>query len=150
MISLTDRQLKNFFDKVDIPLDPDGCHEWTGATNSAGYGTVRLNGNTYLTHRIAFMLEHGHEPKDCVLHSCDNPRCVNTDHLRDGSKSDNSVDKAQRGPIRGNKKLTPEDIEKIRHLLFLGCYTQIEIARRFGTVQTAISKINTGENWNHV
>jgi len=144
---LTPKQEQNFFDKVLII--PGGCHEWMGAIHS-GYGRVCLKGDLKGAHQVAWAMKHGRWALGYVLHKCDNKRCVNPDHLYEGSPSDNMIDKAQRGPLTTQQKLTPDDVREIRRLLFLGCYTQAEIAQRFGVTRKAISKINTGMCWNHV
>jgi len=145
---LTSKQEQNFFDKVFII--PGGCHEWTGAIGGGGYGRVWLKGDNKYAHHVAWAMRHGRWALGHVLHTCDNRCCVNPDHLYEGSPSDNMIDKAQRGPLTAVQKLTPDDVREIRRLLFLGCYSQTEIAQRFGVGRPTISAINTGVRWNHV
>ena len=147
MMILTARQEQNFFDKVIII--PGGCHEWTGSVNARGYGYFGVDGKTIGAHRIAFMLEYGREPKGMVLHSCDNPSCVNPTHLREGTGHDNAIDRSYRSPLNPKRKLTPGDVREIRHLLSLG-YTQKEIGRRFDVAKQTIGKINRRSTWSHV
>ena len=146
---LTARQEQNFFDKIS--MIPGGCHEWLGSLNGRdGYGQFRIDGRIQYAHRVAWALEHGRWPTEMILHKCDNRSCVNSDHLYEGTHSQNAIDKAQRGPLNSKQKLTPDDVHKVRHLLCLGCYTQEEIGKMYGVDQRTISDINIGENWSHV
>jgi len=71
----------------------DTCWLWTGAVINNGYGQFRVNRKTIVAHRVAYDLYRGNIPKGkLVLHSCDNPPCVNPAHLFLGTQSDNVVD----------------------------------------------------------
>lgn len=79
-------------------VTPEGCWEWNGARSDKGYGSFRAGSKTYLAHRISYELHtgdflvsdkiHG----DVVMHSCDNPPCVNPAHLSKGTQQDNISD----------------------------------------------------------
>lgn len=74
------------------------CLVWTGCCNDNGYGSMKVDGRTALTHRLAWTLEHGPVPEgQRVLHTCDNPPCCNPDHLFAGSQADNIADMKAKG-----------------------------------------------------
>lgn len=83
-------------------VTPSGCHEWTGARNEGGYGLVclMLDGvpNTMPAHRLQWMRLKG-KPGDGMdtLHECDNPPCINIDHLFEGTPKDNIHDMIRKG-----------------------------------------------------
>jgi len=75
-----------------------GCLEWLGCCQSNGYGQVRINKVVYYAHHISWRLENGDIPTGMhVLHKCDNPRCVNPNHLFLGNHRDNMHDMMRKG-----------------------------------------------------
>lgn len=87
---------KRFWEKVDKRAH--GCWQWTAGKFAQGYGAFQLNGCAQRAHRIVWELTHGAIPrgKD-VLHTCDNPSCVNPEHLYLGTDKENGRDRAVRG-----------------------------------------------------
>ena len=83
-----------FWVKVE---DTGYCWHWTGSTNRHGYGTFKINGRPELAPRVAYTLTRGGIESDCVLHRCDNPICVNPDHLFSGTHHDNMMDMDRKG-----------------------------------------------------
>lgn len=78
---------------------PSGCWEWVGAKHERGYGYFYTHPDFSdrkmdYTHRVSLFLYNGMKPNsnDCVLHKCDNPSCVNPDHLMIGTHKDNMLD----------------------------------------------------------
>lgn len=71
------------FWKHVTPLDGEDCWEWQGALNS-GYGSIGNGaGGTIYAHRVSYEMHHGAIPSGLVVdHRCNNPRCVNPDHLQ--------------------------------------------------------------------
>lgn len=134
------------------------CWTWTRSTNSAGYGTLTVAGRARYAHRLAYELAKGPIPKGAdVMHSCDNPACINPDHLEVGTRSQNMADCHARGRSRipkpilrgeqnGAAKLTAEQVVDIKQRLGNG-ETQQTIADDFGVSQTLISAIKLGRLW---
>jgi hypothetical protein len=153
---------ESFWSRINRGTD-DECWEWSGATNSTGYGTVAWHGRCYTTHRIAAwltgMVESPSRPahsrdKGHVLHKCDNRRCCNPDHLFLGSFTDNMRDaynkkrKVQpKGEKHANAKLTNQQAEDIRRRYASGEY-QTPLATEYGVSQRVISLIVRGETYN--
>lgn len=76
----------------------DSCWLWTGAKHPKGYGIFHLRGRTPRAHVLSWILHHGPVPRGlCVLHRCDNPPCVNPDHLFLGTPQDNTDDMTRKG-----------------------------------------------------
>jgi len=100
-----------------------GCWEWQGYGDR--YGVLNVKGRATKAHRLSWELHYGPIPsKLCVLHSYDNGKCVNPEHLFLGTQKDNIHDairkgravfpKVLRGEEKSNSKLTEMDILVIR------------------------------------
>jgi hypothetical protein len=91
------------------------CLEWKNKKNKFNYGVVRHNGRPMLAHRVAYMISHPDENIDNlhVLHKCDNPSCINPDHLFIGTHADNMAD--MQSKMRGNRKVNYDELLKIRN-----------------------------------
>ena len=74
-----------------ISQDENGCHIWSGAVNSRGYGVIWFDGQLHLAHRAAWLAAHGTWPAAGLVidHVCDNRRRVNPDHLREMTNAEN-------------------------------------------------------------
>jgi len=84
-----------------------GCWLWAGRKDGNGYGTMGANGKTYSAHRVSAAANLGLNLDDSstfVLHSCDNKKCVNPDHLRLGDAEENSRDYQERRKQRGEER----------------------------------------------
>ncbi|AQW91318.1 HNH endonuclease [Elizabethkingia anophelis] len=87
------------------PLKLNGeCIEWTMHVNRCGYGVLKHNGRLHRAHRFIYNLYHKVGLGELhVLHKCDNPRCVNPEHLFLGTCRDNIDDKVKKGRSKTGK-----------------------------------------------
>lgn len=133
----------------------DGCWEWQGNKDSCGYGVIKFHQRALKTHRVAYELATGNSPVGmCVLHTCDNPACVNPEHLYLGTPSDNAKDRSMRGrsgDIRGEKngraKLNETQVKKIRELFKEGNISKMKLGRMFGVTDVQIGLIVRNKEW---
>lgn len=125
-----------------------GCWEWTGFKDKYGYGKLAVKRRTVYAHRTAFEQRKGKIPIGaCVCHTCDNPACINPDHLFAGNHSANMRDMAIKGHTQA--KLTPEAVTQIRHALSNGEGLR-RLARLYKVSPGTIHAVKTGLIWNHV
>lgn len=136
-----------------------GCWEWTATKLPKGYAFFRgrafgIHGYIY-GHRFSWMLVNGPIPYGMqVCHRCDNPSCVNPEHLFLGSSSDNHQDMKQKGrhlygELNSEAKLTELQVLEIHEIAKSGL-SQKKIAKQFGVGQMTICRILRGERWNHI
>lgn len=145
---------ERFWSKVAITANPEKCWEWQGALTNLGYGNFGYRKRQWGAHRLAWFLFYGKEPEKFLLHSCDNPRCVNPRHLREGDHRENMGDMVARGRASGGEKnaqskLTPEQVLQIRDLLRQGI-PKTHIAARFNVNEKVIYNIALSKSWAHV
>lgn len=138
---------KRFEGNVEL-IPFSACHYWTGRLNSDGYGVLTVEGRDFRAHRAAVAIRDGVEPSDHVLHSCDNPGCVNPDHLRVGTQAENMADAAARqrlplGLTHHRGRLSEGDVRNIIAACDRGEATG-DLARRYGVSPSRISTIRHG------
>lgn len=122
------------------------CWLWTGARYEHGYGKINQIGRENLAHRYAYRLFVG--PIDDglhVCHSCDNPLCVNPEHLWLGTHQDNMTDRDRKR--RRSTKLSPELATSIRSMYASGRYLQRELAELFGVSTSTVCTVIRGGSW---
>jgi len=74
------------------------CLEWTGSVSGSGYGQIKVFGKMVGCHRLSYELHNGAIPIGFeVIHSCDNPICINPDHLSIGTHLENINDMIKKG-----------------------------------------------------
>lgn len=137
--------------------DENGCIPWTGSLSQDGYGHIGSGHGTrvLLAHRAAYELFVGPIPDDkLVLHSCDNPPCVNHEHLFLGDDSDNKIDcmskgRHARGETSGAAKLTEAQVLEIRDRYVFGSGT-IALANEFRISECHLRNIAKRRKWKHV
>ncbi len=151
-------KVARFWAKVNVTSDVDSCWEWTGSLNNTGYGLFGDGkaAHNILAHRfsMALCLWRILPPEELVLHTCDNPKCVNPSHLYVGTHADNTADRNSKmrhnyGERNGNNKLVDTDIVEIREMLDSGLTTRA-IAALFGVAPSTIWMIGTRKIWRHV
>jgi len=130
------------------------CWEWTGQKDKDGYGKITFKGKFERPHRLAFKTFMGEIPNGMmVCHRCDNPPCVNPEHLFLGSALVNRRDAEMKGrqTIKGIKnpkaKLTEKQVAEIRDFLDDHVLNKSQIARNFGVSKSTISRISLGKLW---
>jgi hypothetical protein len=147
-----------FWSKADVRRSSAECWEWKAAFGSNGYGSFKLGARTIEAHRLAFSLANGGTvpPKGVIVrHTCDNPKCVNPQHLVAGTKLQNSQDMMDRGRWRGVEqagenngaaKLTADQVAQIR-VRISARETNMGIAADYGVSHATISAIKCGRSW---
>ncbi len=150
--------IDRFWKYVEKSENPDDCWIWLGGRDADGYGLFAIGHHRSIrAHRFSYRLHYGELPRGpFVLHTCDNPPCVNPAHLFLGSHQDNMDDAKRKGryPVihRGEQsnfaKLTLNQVQEIRSLA--GMMKQVEIARRFNVCPATICLILNGQNWRNL
>lgn len=143
----------------------DGCWEWVGRKDRGGYGLAQAGSRRVRAHRAAWALANNLNPGPLlVCHACDNPPCVNPNHLWLGTFDENMADmvakgrartggalavarrRAPRGEDHGRAILTEEQVKEIRasHLSIS------KAAEAFGIGQSTVANIRQRKSWKHV
>lgn len=160
-ISLRD-PIKRFWDKVDLfgPIHPihGQCWSWMGRINEDGYGKFDVDDTEVGAHRFLWETCFGQLPVGInVLHRCDNPSCVNLDHLFTGDQNENNQDKCRKGrqPLgedTGSAKLSDVDVIEIRKRYVSGCRVNgaHQLARQFNVHVSTIGAIVSRRTWTHI
>lgn len=163
------------FEAFAFPEPMSGCWLWTGGLTRQGYGMFWLGRGCFKPQikapRAAWLLYRGPIPDGLhVLHFCDNPPCVNPDHLFLGTHDDNMADRAAKGRsalcgatgegnravthpetvLRGSQirqaKLREDDVRRIRQ----SPLTLMELAEVYGVSIAALSMAKNRKTWRHV
>ena len=142
-----------------VPLSDSGCWPFEGCRNAQGYGRLhsRYGSTNVAAHRVAWEFFNGPIPQNrLVLHRCDNPPCVNPDHLFIGTQKDNVRDMSlkgrrvdQIGEANGRAKLTVGRVLEIRILHTQGISAKT-LRKKYGVCETSIRNICFGKSWKSV
>lgn len=135
----------------------DGCWVWTGSKNVLGYGFIRVGTHNVRAHRASYTAFKGEIPEGLyVCHTCDNPQCINPDHLFAGTPAENTTDMIAKGrkrlgpPLRGERhprcKLTIDQAREIKSAKG----TARELAAKYGVSHALIVGIRNGTNWRYI
>lgn len=132
------------------------CVEWPFGKDGYGYGCISYLGRKTRAHRVQWKRRNGGTiPQGMVIrHTCDNPSCVNPDHLTIGTQADNILDQAvhgrkARGEAKGGAKLTDDAVRKARKLREEG-HTIRSLAERFGVHEGTMAQACRRDTWRHV
>lgn len=150
--TLMERFLRSFSKE-----EGSSCWNWLLHLDRDGYGhmTIRYENGDILnkkSHRMAYSLLVGEVPDGMsVCHKCDNPKCVNPDHLFLGTQQDNMNDKQNKnrhhfGEKHPMAKLKEEDVSSIKFKANSGS-THDSIAKEYGVCRQTISRIVSGSGW---
>lgn len=134
-----------------------GCWEWIAARSKYGYGQFSVGYSMRPAHRVAWALVHGPIPTGMhVLHRCDNPPCVNPDHLLLGTNEDNVRDRDRKGrgvrpkgERHGRSKLREKEVREILRFRANGLGAT-RIAADYGVAPCTIRRIVSGARWKHI
>jgi hypothetical protein len=154
------RTPQQVFDAYVVRCGDDDCWPWTGKVDSLGYGRAFVYGGIgrrdWLAHRLSWMLAHGDPGKAWVLHKCDNPNCVNPNHLFLGDAQANVDDmhaKGRNAKLVGSQipasKLTEADIPEVFRLRREGMFLA-DIAAKFGVRAQTVDSALKRRTWRHV
>jgi len=148
---------ERFWNNVDRTEGDDKCWIWKLSCNTNGYGYVRFKGKNFTTHRLAFELFHKRKIIEgfYILHSCDNRKCCNPFHLREGTPKENMNDKVlknrqSRGETFRISKLTEIQVLEIRNKYAEGNWTHTKLGTEYGVTRPTISSIIRRKTWNHI
>ena len=144
-----------FWSKAKVGSDAE-CWPWQAGKCRDGYGKFGVHGWTLRAHRIAWEMFNG-EPlgERFACHTCDNPACVNPNHIYAGDMRTNVADAVERGRLRAanqagesnpRAKLTMDDVREIRRRIDAG-ETNIAIARDFPVTHSMVSRIRRSRSW---
>lgn len=140
------------------------CWEWTGAKNECGYGVIgrgRRGEGNIKAHRLSFEIFNSVQlkPEQVICHRCDNPGCVNPDHLFVGTQRDNvtdmlSKDRGSKPPLLkgvGNPKAKlNENMVRRAFRLRQNGFTTYRIADELGVSRPAICSVLNRKTWRDV
>ncbi len=156
----TDAQKLARLERGYIPEPNSGCWLWTEAQKGRyalshkGYGMIKWRGIGLSAHRFSWEIHNGPIPNGMwVLHRCDNPPCVNPEHLFLGTALDNNRDRDAKGrkapfigETHGRAKLTQQQVYDIRQ----SALSNIVLARTYNVTRSLISKIRLRNIWTHI
>jgi hypothetical protein len=145
---------KESFDSKWIESDT-GCWEWQAVKNQDGYGRVKRLGVLCSAHRVAYELYKGPLGDKHVCHTCDNPGCVNPDHLWLGTHIDNQKDKALKKRAVGNAMPgESHPSHKLTSIVVLDIFYSKEsvksLSYKYKVSQSLIQLIKSGKRWKHI
>lgn len=137
----------------------NGCWEFLGPRNAKGYGRLRFQGKKVLVHRKMYELFSGREIPEYLitLHSCDNPPCINPDHLRPGTHRENTLEAELRGRSRhplgaenGKSVLNRVSALSMIEDFSTGSFTRRELSAKYGVSTSTVDNVLAQRHWSLV
>jgi hypothetical protein len=141
---------------LDNIIEVDGCWIWNKSITSNDYGKATYLNRSWRAHRLSYTLFKGEIPgNQFVCHKCDNPRCVNPEHLFLGSATDNMQDCVNKGRYKNVKKTKPEvsDEVKLKALIFIVRNRKMstaQISTQLGVDIQTIRQLKAGVKYAHI
>ena len=134
--------IKRFFSKI---LITDDCWLWQAGLDNDGYGLFGFDGKQWRAHRYSQHIHNGLDNnKPIVMHTCDNPSCVNPKHLINGTVQDNNLDKLNKG--RQARKFTDKEVEEIRQ----SSLSNKDLCKKFNVPDVTIWYIRSYKSYKHL
>ena len=130
----------------------NGCRNWLGRKSLDGRGKLNFNQKTFSAPRLAFEAWCGPIPAGkCVCHTCDNPSCVNPDHLFLGTDADNAADKIAKGrQPRGVEIPTAKLTERLVKEIRASSEPSRALARKYCVDHKTLRQVRARRTWRHV
>lgn len=147
-LKMTLEEKANLLEKVADRSHPEpnsGCWIWLRALDPQGYARMGFAGRNCRVSRLVIESAHGGINGRYALHRCDNPACVNPDHLYAGTASQNIIDSVRRNR-HGMQKLTIDQVLDIRS----SRETSITLARVYGMHKVSIREVRRRVKFAHV
>jgi hypothetical protein len=134
-----------------------GCMEWQRRRSPRGYGEIFVGNRKHRTHRLMTFLIYGlPEANQHALHSCDNPPCINPDHLRWGTHAENMAERDAKnrhqtpsGEAHWNASITADQVKIIRKMWADGAKVK-QIADTVGCSRGVVAPVVYGWSWKHI
>lgn len=149
----TSREAKK---NIKYEINENGCHICTSHyRDKDGYPKIMVRSKLVSISRYLYELHYGKIPKGMVIrHKCDNPNCINIDHLEIGTSYDNNHDTIERNRtnfVNGEKHyLSKLNNEKVIFILKNTSLSNTELAKMFNVGRKTIEAVRKRKTWKHI